>query len=61
MPMPVVQEDLEEGRLARLAIPQMGGTYSFRIARRLDTPLGPATRWLVRQLVDAHNGVDRSI
>jgi DNA-binding transcriptional LysR family regulator len=50
MPAPMVARDLEEGRLVRLIIPQMGGIYGFRVAHRLDTPPGPAASWLVKYL-----------
>jgi DNA-binding transcriptional LysR family regulator len=50
MPAPMVAKDIDEGRLVRLIVPQMGGTYGFRVAHRLDTPPGPAASWLVKYL-----------
>jgi len=58
MPAPLVQNDFQAGRLVRLDIPQMGGVYGFRIARRLDTPLGPAGSWLIQRLAEADRGTD---
>ena len=58
MPAPLVQHDLDAGRLVRLNMPQMGGVYGFRIARRLDTPLGPAASWLIQCLAEADRAMD---
>ncbi|HEX8821761.1 MAG TPA: LysR family transcriptional regulator [Archangium sp.] len=48
MPVPMVREDLESGRLVHLDMPDCkGGTYSFDAIHRTDTPPGPAASWLI--------------
>ena len=48
MPMPMVQEDLDSGRLVHLDLPDTkGGIYSLEAIYRADTPPGPAAAWLI--------------
>ena len=48
MPMPMVREDLESGRLVHLDMPDCrGGDYSFDAIYRTDSPPGPAASWLI--------------
>ncbi len=53
MPLPLVAEDLERGRLVRLDLPDFtGGEYDLYLIHRTDTPPGPAGRFLMERLVD---------
>jgi DNA-binding transcriptional LysR family regulator len=61
MPSPVVERDIEAGRLVRLDLPQMGGMYDFRVAHRRDAPPGPAARWLIGNLASTPSNNDGSI
>lgn len=48
MPEFMIGNDLEAGRLVRLALPDWAaGTYAFNCVYRPDSPPGPATRWLI--------------
>jgi len=48
MPVPMVREDLESGRLVHLDMPDhKGGDYTFAAIYRTDTPPGPAASWLI--------------
>jgi DNA-binding transcriptional LysR family regulator len=48
MPRPMVQEDLDSGRLVKLDLPDArGGAYPFEAVYRTDTPPGPAASWLI--------------
>ncbi|CAG9173800.1 LysR family transcriptional regulator [Cupriavidus respiraculi] len=50
MPLPMVQEDLDAGRLVLLDMPDyQGGIYSFEAIYRTDTPPGPAAAWLIER------------
>lgn len=50
MPIPMVQADLEAGRLVELDLPDFkGGTYTFDAVYRTDSPPGPAGRWLIER------------
>lgn len=52
MPLPLVEPDLANGTLRRLAMPDhQGGTYRFSGIWRRDTPPGPAASWLLGQFV----------
>jgi DNA-binding transcriptional LysR family regulator len=51
MPEPMVQEDLERGRLVHLNLPEFpGGSYRFSAIYRTDSPPGPAASWLIQRL-----------
>ena len=48
MPMPMVREDLESGRLVQLDMPDaQGGDYPLDAIYRTDTPPGPAGAFLI--------------
>lgn len=50
MPIPMIQADLEAGRLVELDLPDFkGGTYTFDAVYRTDSPPGPAGRWLIER------------
>jgi DNA-binding transcriptional LysR family regulator len=51
MPLPMVREDLEVGRLVRLKLPDFkGGAYRFFAVYRTDNPPGPAGSYLISRL-----------
>jgi len=48
MPYPMVEEDLDAGRLVKLDLPDTrGGPYPLEAIYRTDTPPGPAASWLI--------------
>lgn len=48
MPVPLIEPDLIAGTLVRLDMPDHAGvTYIFEGIHRLDSPPGPAARWLL--------------
>jgi DNA-binding transcriptional LysR family regulator len=48
MPTPMVQEDINSGRLVHLELPDInGGIYSLEAIYRADAPPGPAAAWLI--------------
>jgi DNA-binding transcriptional LysR family regulator len=50
MPIPMIKEDLESGRLVHLDMPDNNaGDYGFDAIYRADTPPGPAASWLVNR------------
>lgn len=52
MPRPMIQEDLDSGRLVRLDLPEYrSGQYTFDAIYRTDVPPGPAARWLIERFV----------
>lgn len=52
MPVPMVQEDLDSGRLVRVNIPEYkNAVYSFDVIYRSDLPPGPAANWLIARFV----------
>lgn len=52
MPLPMIEPDLIDGTLVRLAMPDhFGGTYRFAGVWRRDAPPGPAASWLLDQFV----------
>jgi DNA-binding transcriptional LysR family regulator len=51
MPEPMVREDLEQGSLVRLDMPELrSGSYRLQAIYRTDTPPGPAGSWLIARL-----------
>jgi DNA-binding transcriptional LysR family regulator len=51
MPEPAVRADLEAGRLVKLNLPNWrGGEYPMQAVHKVDTPPGPAGRWLIERL-----------
>jgi DNA-binding transcriptional LysR family regulator len=52
MPEPIVRADIESGRLVRLNLPDWrGGEYTMQAIHKIDTPPGPAGRWLIERLM----------
>ena len=52
MPEPNVRDDLAQGRLVRLDIPEIGtGSYPLHAIYRTHSPPGPAARWLIQHFV----------
>ncbi|RIJ08355.1 LysR family transcriptional regulator [Pseudomonas sp. 91RF] len=52
MPRPMIQEDLDTGRLVQLDLPEYtSGQYTFDAIYRTDVPPGPAARWLIERFV----------
>ncbi|MBK4720882.1 LysR family transcriptional regulator [Azospirillum sp. YIM DDC1] len=48
MPLPMIQEDLDAGRLVRLDMPDCkGGPYRLQAVHRTDSPPGPAASFLI--------------
>jgi len=53
MPEPAVRADIEAGRLVRLNLRNWrGGEYNLQAVHKVDTPPGPAGRWLIERLVN---------
>jgi DNA-binding transcriptional LysR family regulator len=53
MPWSMVEADLQAGRLVALALPDWPGhIYPFHLIHRIDTPPGPAARWLIARFVE---------
>jgi DNA-binding transcriptional LysR family regulator len=51
MPEPIVRADIESGRLLRLNLRDWrGGEYTMKAIHKIDTPPGPAGRWLIENL-----------
>jgi DNA-binding transcriptional LysR family regulator len=52
MPRTMVEGDLQAGRLVALALPDWPAhVYPFNLIHRIDTPPGPAARWLTERFV----------
>jgi DNA-binding transcriptional LysR family regulator len=52
MPEPMVRADIKSGRLVRLNLRDWrGGVYFMKAVHKIDTPPGPAGRWLIERLV----------
>jgi DNA-binding transcriptional LysR family regulator len=50
MPVPMISEDLAQGRLVPLDLPDArGGDYTLDVVCRTDTPPGPAATWLIER------------
>jgi DNA-binding transcriptional LysR family regulator len=51
LPEPMVRADLAAGRLVQLELDDYrGGAYSLVVAHKIETPPGPAGRWLIERL-----------
>ncbi len=48
MPMPMVQGDIEAGRLVELDLSDVG-IYPLKVLHRIDSPPGPAAQWLIER------------
>lgn len=60
MPEPVVRADIEAGRLVRLNLRNWrGGEYNLQAVHKVDTPPGPAGRWLIDRLVALSDELER--
>ena len=52
MPRAMIEADLQQGRLLALSLPDWPGhRYPFHLIHRVDTPPGPAARWLIERFV----------
>jgi DNA-binding transcriptional LysR family regulator len=52
MPEPMVRADIESGRLVQLDLPDWrGGEYAMQAVHKIETPPGPAGRWLIERLM----------
>jgi DNA-binding transcriptional LysR family regulator len=52
MPEPMVRADIASGRLVRLELHDWrGGEYQMQVVHKIETPPGPAGRWLIERLV----------
>src|SRR6266853_1946702 len=52
MPEPIVRADIESGKLVRLDLRDWrGGVYNLKAIHKIDTPPGPAGRWLIDRFV----------
>lgn len=52
MPRPMIQEDLDSGRLVQLDLSEYtSGQYTFDAIYRTDVPPGPAARWLIERFM----------
>ena len=59
MPEPMVRADIEAGRLVRLDLPDWrGGEYPMQVVHKVETPPGPAGRWLIERLVALSHAVE---
>jgi DNA-binding transcriptional LysR family regulator len=57
MPEPIVRADIETGKLVPLNLPDWrGGEYNMQAIHKIDTPPGPAGRWLIERLVMLSDG-----
>ena len=62
MPEPMVRVDIEAGRLVRLELPDWrGGVYPMQVAHKIETPPGPAGRWLIERLMTLSDGNESPI
>jgi len=51
MPEPMIRADIQSGRLVRLDLRDWrGGEYQMQVAHKIETPPGPAGRWLIERL-----------
>jgi DNA-binding transcriptional LysR family regulator len=58
MPEPMVRADIKSGRLVQLNLRDWrGGQYAMKAVHRIDTPPGPAGRWLIERLATLSDGV----
>jgi DNA-binding transcriptional LysR family regulator len=52
MPAPMIADDLAQGRLVHLDMPDArGGEYMLKAIYRTDTPPGPAASWLIARFL----------
>jgi DNA-binding transcriptional LysR family regulator len=61
MPEPIVRADIESGRLVQLNLRDWrGGIYNLKAIHKIDTPPGPAGRWLMERLVTLSDAAEAS-
>ncbi|MGE8174967.1 LysR family transcriptional regulator [Pseudomonas fluorescens] len=59
MPITMVREDLDTGRLVHLKMPEYkSGMYTFDAIYRADLPPGPAARWLIDRFIQQSSAGD---
>lgn len=59
MPEPTVRADIAAGRLVKLDLRNWrGGEYNLQAVHKVDTPPGPAGRWLIERLVTLSDDAD---
>lgn len=59
MPEPVVRSDIEAGRLVKLNLPNWrGGEHTMQVVHKIDTPPGPAGRWLIERMLTLSDNAD---
>jgi DNA-binding transcriptional LysR family regulator len=59
MPERIVRVDIKIGKLVRLNLPDWrGGEYTMQALHKVDTPPGPAGRWLIERLVALSDAVE---
>ena len=59
MPVPMVREDLQDGRLVQLDLPEYkDGFIRLHAIHRTDTPPGPAGSWLIARFVAQAEDID---
>jgi DNA-binding transcriptional LysR family regulator len=57
LPEPMVRSDIETGKLVRLDLGDWrGGEYPLHVMHKVDTPPGPAGRWLIERLLASSAG-----
>jgi DNA-binding transcriptional LysR family regulator len=57
MPEPTVRADIEGGKLVQLNLQDWrGGEYTMQAIHKIDTPPGPAGRWLIERLATLSDG-----
>ena len=62
MPEPMIRADIKAGKLVRLDLPDWrGGVYPMQVVHKIESPPGPAGRWLVEQLVALSSGAGMHI
>jgi DNA-binding transcriptional LysR family regulator len=62
MPEPLVRPDINAGRLVRLNLRDWrGGLYNLKAVHKIDTPPGPAGRWLIERLATLSDAIDAPV
>jgi DNA-binding transcriptional LysR family regulator len=59
MPEPMVRADIKSGSLVQLNLRDWrGGEYFMKAVHKIDTPPGPAGRWLIKRLAASGGGAE---
>jgi DNA-binding transcriptional LysR family regulator len=62
MPEPIVRDDIHAGRLVHLKLQDWrGGVYTMKAIYKIDTPPGPAGRWLIERLATLSDTIEAPI